>query len=269
MEVVGTHRERILAALIPFVRAAASMDGVRRIAIVGSLLTAKERPKDVDLLVSIEDHTELSQLATAGRRLLGRMLQCGNVGCDIFLASPQHSYLGRLCQWRECYSGRRRSCDALHCGQRPYLHDDLHSITLKQLLVSSPPLELWPTIVTRVSIPSDVEQALLAPLGEELGLQRREEIVPRSVHNRLYRHGMVNQVELEVLQTVARFFNVMLSEDLFCNLVEIRPVESYATVLHFPDISFQITGIWAVEMANASCFVVQGIQAGQPIYLVR
>ena len=56
------------------------------------------------------------------------------------------------------------SCDALHCGQRPYLHDDLQTIKLAHDLITAPPIELWPQVVARVPVPQDVEQALVAPL---------------------------------------------------------------------------------------------------------
>ena len=59
------------------------------------------------------------------------------------------------------------SCDALHCGRRPYLHDDLETIQLPKSLIAAPPLELWPQIVARVPIPEDVEQAMLVPLREQ------------------------------------------------------------------------------------------------------
>jgi hypothetical protein len=41
-------------------------------------------------------------------------------------------------------AGLRQSCDALHCGQRPYLHDDLNTLRLSTALIATPPLELWP-----------------------------------------------------------------------------------------------------------------------------
>jgi hypothetical protein len=57
-------------------------------------------------------------------------------------------------------------CDALHCGKRHYLHDDLETIRLTSELVASPPIVLWPQIIARVPIPADVEQGLIAPLKE-------------------------------------------------------------------------------------------------------
>jgi hypothetical protein len=61
------------------------------------------------------------------------------------------------------------SCDALHCGRRPYLHDDWETIRLNEALIAAPPIELWPEIVTRVSVPEDVERELVTPLREEMG----------------------------------------------------------------------------------------------------
>jgi len=58
------------------------------------------------------------------------------------------------------------SCDALHCGQRPYLHDDLATVRLDKHLIAVPPLELWPQVVARVLVPQDVEQGLIGQLSE-------------------------------------------------------------------------------------------------------
>jgi hypothetical protein len=55
-------------------------------------------------------------------------------------------------------------CAALHCGRRPYLHDDLKTITLKRELIAAPPIVLWPQVSTAVAIPADVEAIMLAPL---------------------------------------------------------------------------------------------------------
>jgi hypothetical protein len=52
----------------------------------------------------------------------------------------------------------------LHCGGRPYLHDDLETVQLDKELIAVPPSELWPHVVTWVSAPEDVQQGLLLPL---------------------------------------------------------------------------------------------------------
>ena len=38
--------------------------------------------------------------------------------------------------WVACGPCIRRSCDALHCGERHYLHDDLEAITLSEETIS-------------------------------------------------------------------------------------------------------------------------------------
>lgn len=48
-------RADLLRAVLDFVRAARALSGVRRIALLGSLATSKAIPKDVDLLVGVDD----------------------------------------------------------------------------------------------------------------------------------------------------------------------------------------------------------------------
>jgi hypothetical protein len=70
----------------------------------------------------------------------------------------------KLISWKQCAPGVRMSCDALHCGRRPYLHDDLETVRLSKDLIAAPPIELWPRIVARVLLPEDVEQGLISHL---------------------------------------------------------------------------------------------------------
>jgi hypothetical protein len=88
--------------------------------------------------------------------LQGHAQQIGR-GADIFLADRTGTYLGRTCPWRECGPGIRRACEAQHCGG--HLYDDLHRIALRRELIESPPLELWPRVVMRETIPADVMEA--------------------------------------------------------------------------------------------------------------
>jgi hypothetical protein len=157
-------RQFLLAEAFRFVQAVGQLPGVLRIALIGSLLTAKADPKDVDLLITVSDGYDLAPLALAGRKLKGRA-QGQNLGADIFLINPQSQYIGRTCQWRECAPGIRLACRADHCGRRPYLYDDLRVIKLSQDLVSKPPLELWPVVVSHAALPSDV-QAWLTGFAE-------------------------------------------------------------------------------------------------------
>jgi hypothetical protein len=108
-------RDSLLEAALWFVRAAAQLSGVRRIAFVGSILSRRQRSKDIDLLVYVADDADLVPLASTARRLQGR-LQSQNRGADVFLADEQHRYWGRTCSWKLCQPGIRASCDALHCG---------------------------------------------------------------------------------------------------------------------------------------------------------
>lgn len=131
------------------------MPGVRRIALVGSLTKEKADPKDADILVTVDDAADLADLATAARKLKGAA-QTRNKGADVFLANPAGRYIGRICHWRECGPGIRTSCDARHCGRRHFLHDDLDDVTLDSLLVKEPPIEVWPIVVCRETVPGDL-----------------------------------------------------------------------------------------------------------------
>jgi hypothetical protein len=156
-------RPTLLSAALFFTQKASQLPGISRIALFGSLATAKADPKDVDLLVTISDEMDLTPLATLARKLLGKT-QAINHGTDVFLADVNHKYLGRICLWKICGPGIRQSCDAQHCGLRTYLHDDLRAIRLNSSLVAEPPLVLWPQVIVNGSVPEDIESMLLHPL---------------------------------------------------------------------------------------------------------
>lgn len=161
--VVDPRRPLLLGAY-SFVRTARFCPGVLRIALLGSLATAKAIPKDVDLLVTVERAMDLSQLARAGRRLQG-LAQTINLGADVFLADAAGHYLGRICHYRECHP--RVACRAQHCGLRMHLNDDLHVVTLSKDLLASPPIELWPKVIRRLAVPDDLEEILLTKLERD------------------------------------------------------------------------------------------------------
>jgi hypothetical protein len=159
-------RVYLLAGVLAFVRAACTLPGVTRIALIGSLTSGKPNPKDADMLVTVADDMDLGPLATLGRKLKGYAQQ-RNLGADIFLVNPDGVYLGRICHWKECYPGIRMSCNALHCGWRQYLHDDLQVLTLRLAVIAAPRIELWPSVNVRGHVPSDVREQLLVPLSQE------------------------------------------------------------------------------------------------------
>jgi len=151
------HRRELLAGLRRFVASVRQMAGVRRVAVLGSIVTNKPDPKDIDVLVVVSDDADLAPVATIARRLQGHA-QSFNRGADVFLADERGTYIGRTCHWKDCRPGVRRSCDALHCGRRPYLHDDLDAIQLNTALVLSPPVTLWPHVERHGALPTDVEE---------------------------------------------------------------------------------------------------------------
>jgi hypothetical protein len=163
MEDLLELRYQLLDEVHIFVQAASRIPGVTRIALIGSLTTDKADPKDADMLVTIRDEADLTPLATQGRKLKGHCQSFGRSG-EVFLADEQHHYLGRTCPWKHCGPGIRASCDALYCGQRPYLHDDLSAVKLSTTLIAEPPIELWPDVVARVIVPEDVEGRVIRPL---------------------------------------------------------------------------------------------------------
>src|SRR6266498_2923745 len=99
-------RHQLLSHLPWFVSTATKLSGVRRVALLGSITTNKQDPKDIDFLVEIEDEVDLEPLARLGRKIKGRAQQI-NRGADIFLADNRGKYIGRTCSWRECRAGKR------------------------------------------------------------------------------------------------------------------------------------------------------------------
>ncbi len=81
-------REYLLTEVRIFIDKAQKLEGVHRIALVGSLATNKPNPKDADVLVTIDNSVDMDLLAEFGRRLKGRG-QNKNSGADIFLCSPE------------------------------------------------------------------------------------------------------------------------------------------------------------------------------------
>ena len=153
------HRAELLDATIRFITAVVQVPGVQSVSLLGSIVTDRPDPKDIDLLLVITDETDVSVLAFHARRLQGRAQQL-NRGADVFLADQGGAYLGRTCHWKDCGPGIRASCDALHCGRRPHLHDDLGDVRPDPRTVTAPPVTLWPRVVRRVVLPADVERMI-------------------------------------------------------------------------------------------------------------
>ena len=156
-----SNRGFLIAEVRAFVMRARGLPGVRRIGLIGSLVTPKTNPKDADLLIWVDDQADLVRLAAAARQLKGRA-QSRNSGADVFLANPGGTYLGRICGYRDCRPGIRTSCRALHCGRRPRLCDDLDVLELRSDVVQAPPVELWPTALIHAAVPEDIQELVLS-----------------------------------------------------------------------------------------------------------
>lgn len=161
---VAEPRSVLLAAALDFVREARACPNVLRIALVGSLSSAKPIPKDIDVLVTLADHDDLAALAQVARRLKGRA-NAINLGADIFLCDAKGRYLGRVCRYRECHP--RMACEGRQCASGRHLNNDFHLVSLDRSLTLAPPIDLWPRVERRVAVPDDVERRLLAPLELE------------------------------------------------------------------------------------------------------
>ena len=90
------HRSDLLEATIRFITSVVAVPGVQSVSLLGSIITDGSDPKDIDLLLTITDDTDVSVLAAHARRLQGRTQQL-NRGADIFLADERGTYLGRTC----------------------------------------------------------------------------------------------------------------------------------------------------------------------------
>lgn len=161
-------RKILLAGVRQFVEHAIYIQGVRRIALVGSLTTEKSRPKDADVLVTVGDDINLRSLTALGRKLKGAG-QSHSSGADIFLSNTSDRYIGRTCSWRECHP--RMACRGHRCGIEPYFCDDLDVVSLDRKLIKNPPIELWPNVIRRVKVPDDVEEYLLGVIEEMVRLK--------------------------------------------------------------------------------------------------
>lgn len=167
MEDMLELRHKLLDEVLIFMQAASHLPGIIRIALIGSLTTEKPDPKDADMLVTVIDNADLTQLATVARKLQGHAQSFGRNG-EVFLADSQHHYLGHTCPWKRCGPGIRASCEAWNCGRHLFLYDDLDNVKLAEKVIAEPPVELWPQVITRVPVPDDLMERVIRPLQKEL-----------------------------------------------------------------------------------------------------
>lgn len=163
---MNKYRENLIELVLEFLLKCMHIVGVQRIAIIGSLISDKLKPHDVDLLVNISEDLDLTHLAKISRRLMGKSGGLSS-GADVFLANVRNEYLGRICLWKDCRPGVRLSCDAQNCGKRKYLHDDLGTINLNKDIIENPSLIVFPNLIRNVSIPEDVENGIIDKISNK------------------------------------------------------------------------------------------------------
>ncbi|MBL8692763.1 MAG: hypothetical protein JNJ88_01565 [Planctomycetes bacterium] len=148
--------------------------GVQRVALIGSIVTDKCNPKDIDFLLTVSAEIDMGAAALAGRRLKGS-LQGYNSGADVFLCDIHHQYIGRTCSYRECRP--RVACEGTDCRPDSRLATDFHLVKLHPDLCKNPPVIVWPIPHIAVPIPDDVAQMLerLTARGKSAPQSERED----------------------------------------------------------------------------------------------
>jgi hypothetical protein len=152
-------------------------DATLQAALLGSIVTTKANPEDIDVLMVVSDGGKSGTAGAVCVETAG-YTQGVNRGADVFLADKRSRSIGRICHWKDCRPGVRQACDALHCGRRPFLHDDLTAIRLNSAVVQALPVTVWPIVERRVELPPDVEEMVLrwnTPSNIVSGLLRSRE----------------------------------------------------------------------------------------------
>lgn len=131
------RRHRFREAAKKFVAKAAALSSVQEVALCGSMVTEDPYPNDIDLAIVIESFADLSAIARAARQISSTYH-----GWEVFVFSPDRTYLGRICHRKECPTQTAR-CDKIDCGRTPYV-GNLHDFDFDAALFLAPPIEiLW------------------------------------------------------------------------------------------------------------------------------
>jgi hypothetical protein len=151
----NTDRGALLLAAKWFVDRAKNLEPVKQIALVGSICTDKRNPKDIDIVLTIAAGADIAPLSKLKRQMQGR-IQRGLLGADVFLVE-EGQYIGRPCRFREPHPRVACAHADLRCSlDRAFLCDTSATFTLKDKLLASPPIVLYPEFQTNVSVPADV-----------------------------------------------------------------------------------------------------------------
>lgn len=152
----NTDRGALLLAAKWFFDKAIKLQSITRIALIGSICTEKKHPKDIDILLTIAPGADIAPISKLKRQMCGR-IQRGLLGSDIFLMEEER-YIGRPCRFREPHPRVACAQDGLRCDfDKPFLCDTSCSFELKNDLINSPPITLYPKFQARVNVPADVQ----------------------------------------------------------------------------------------------------------------
>jgi len=61
------------------------------------------------------------------------------------------------------------ACNGKQCVEGTYIQDDFDEVCLSRDVVERPPIELWPQVVRRIPVPTDVEEQLIQSLERSRG----------------------------------------------------------------------------------------------------
>src|SRR5207249_11341757 len=88
-------RDSLLEAALWFVQSAARLSGIRCIALIGSIVSDRPSPKDIDLVVYVADDADLAPLASTARRSrVGSRARTGAQTCS-WQTSAATTWVGR------------------------------------------------------------------------------------------------------------------------------------------------------------------------------
>ena len=154
---IRTDRSVLLDCTVWFVEEIIRIDGIIRVALIGSICTNKRNINDIDILITIRDGMDITRIATQKRKLQGR-IQRGSLGADVFLAE-NGKYIGRPCNYKKPWvrvvcASNNNTCDL----DRPFLCDTSRNIRLSNTVINDPPIILWPEATANITIPHDIKK---------------------------------------------------------------------------------------------------------------
>lgn len=153
-----SDREHLLTWAKWFLEEAMQRPEVERVALFGSICRDERKPRDLDIMVTVEADASVKPIATLARKLQGRISR-GNLGADVYIVE-NGAHIGRACLYKEPWPRAICSQKSLRCAEgRKHLCDTSAVLNLDKTLVEKPPLVLWPRLQANDEVPVDVREA--------------------------------------------------------------------------------------------------------------